>query len=236
MNYTNIKDVFLKILIACLVAAAGIAVVSVLAGSFTDVLGKALTTILVVAFHSLLALAFISRSTVQGSFFMNSAFGLLVISFATSVLGVWGVLEGELVARLYTQYFILLFAVLHGEILAKILGKQGSIDKLVVTNFWFMAVVIAMLVPIIFLPDGMVLDGLYYRILAAAGIIDATLTLTAIIMHRLYLQKHPELLEAAKDKQHKHQTGVSILVAILIGYVALQMLGSLVFMLVGFSR
>lgn len=236
MDYTNIKNVFLKILIACLVAAAGIAVVAVLAGSFTDILGKALVTIMVVAFHSLTALGFINRNTSQSSIFMNSALGLLVISFATSILGVWGILDGELVGKLYGQYFILLFSILHGEILVKIVGKQRSIDKIVITNFWFMAVVVAMLVPVIFLADSMTLDGFYYRVLAAAGIIDATLTLTAIIMHRLYLQKHPEAVDTTSDKPSKHHAGVSILVAILIGYIALQMVGSLIFMIVGMSK
>jgi hypothetical protein len=238
MNYTNIKNLFLKILIACLVAAAGIAVVAVLAGTFTDVLGKALVTILVVTFHSLAALAFINRGASKDGldFFTNSAFGLLVVSFATAVLGVWNVLDGEFVAKLYVQYFILLFAVLHGEILAKIIGKQAAIDKIVITNFWFMAVVVAMLVPVIFLADSMTLDGFYYRILAAAGIIDATLTLTAIIMHRLYLQKHPEAIDTTKDQPTKGHRGMSILVVILVGYIAMQMLGSLIFMIIGASR
>jgi hypothetical protein len=33
-------------------------------------------------------------------------------------------------------------------------------------------------------------------LLAALGIIDATMTITAIIMHKMYLQKHPAVAAA----------------------------------------
>jgi hypothetical protein len=198
MDLAKIKSVFLKIMIGCLVAAAGLAVVTVLAGSFNDVLGKALFTIVLVAIHSLISFEFITNNEKQStfenlSFFTNATFGIIILSFITSVLGTWSILPGDLVWKLYQLYFVLLFAILHGEVLAKTVGKQSSIDTVVYVNFVFMTIVVFMLLPLIFSNYDSSLGEFYYRVLAAAGIVDATLTLVAVILHKLYIQKHPKI-------------------------------------------
>ena len=250
MSLDKVKSLFLKSLIACLVAAAGLAVVSVLIGSFNDVCIKALATIALVAAHCLLSFGFIVNNEKQETFdsltfFSNATFTIIVLSFITSVFGVWGILSGDLVGRLYAVYVILLFAVLHGEILAKSLGKQSSIDTIVRFNYVFMAIVVVMLMPVVFLPTGESLGDIYYRFLAAAGIIDATLTLVAIILHKLYLHKHPQTNDALFNFAPPTQVGVqspqtlphkpstarritNIFVIVLVCYVVFQLVVGLV--------
>ena len=252
MKLEKLKSLFLKILIGCLIAAAGLAVVTVLVGHFNDMLDRALFTILLVAAHSLVSFSFILNNEKEETFdsltfFSNVTFILIVVSFITATLGVWQVLGGDLVARLYELYFVLLFATLHGEVLAKTLGKQSSIDKVVFVNYGFMTVVILMLIPIIFVNDLSSLSSFYYRLLAAAGIVDATLTLIAVILHKLYIQKHPAVVDPVfsvqpgAPHQPANQTGPSavyrfgmnIFVLILLFYVGFQILAAVALLFLG---
>ena len=197
MKSEEIKKLFIKVLIGSLLGAAGIAVVAVLAGEFNEILGKALFTLGLVAFHALAALGVIENNQKNNGdnglvFFINVIFAIIVLSFFTSVFGVWEVFTGELVGKLYATYFISLFASLHGELLAKTASKDATIDKVVNANYVFMGIVILLLLPIVWVPDTN-LGDFYYRLLAANGIIDATLTILATILYKLYLQKHPEV-------------------------------------------
>ncbi len=255
MNLAQLKRLFLKTLIACLVAVGGLAVVTVLVGSFNELFFKALFTILFVALHSLFSLAFIQNNEKQDTFdtltvFSNATFGIIVLSFATSILGVWQVLPGELVARLYSFYGVLLFAILHGEVLSKTTGKQLGIDRLVRINYLFMAAVVALLLPIIF-NGGWTLGGFYYRALAAVGIVDATLTLVVVILHSLYLQKHPQvkdpvyavrqiagetiLLQQGQAPPHKSvaRRVVNVFLIVLVVLISFQLLVGVVVGLIG---
>lgn len=242
--FENVKRIFLQILIGCLVAAGVLCVITVLVGSFNDIFAKALFTILLIALHSLFSFGFIANKERQKTsenleFFSNATFIIIVLSFITSLAGVWGILDGDLVWRLYLTYFVLLFATLHGEVLAKLLGKQSSIDKIVYSNYGFMLVVVLMLLPVIFVSDAALLGEVYYRFLAAFGIIDATLTLLAIILHKLYLQKNPKTqsavfgLEAGQANNPQPRRGMHPLVIILIAYLAFQFIGGIVIAAIG---
>lgn len=258
MQQQNLKNLFLKSLIGCLVAAAGLAVVTVLIGEFNDICAKALFTILLIALHSLISFSFITNNEKQETFdslaiFSNATFTIIVFSFATSVLGVWGLIPGEVILKLYALYFMLLFAILHGEVLAKMIGKQDNIDNVVYSNFFFMTVVVLMLLPVIFLADNSVLGSVYFRVLAACGIIDATLTLVAVILHKLYVQKHPTVNDSVFNLQQLQiqqapgqppqyvqvpavtapKRHMNIFVILLIGYVVLQIIGGLFILIVG---
>jgi len=252
MNLPNIKSVFFKVLIGCLIAAAGLAVVTVLIGQFNDLTVKALFTILLVALHSLVSISFITNNEKQDTFdslafFTNVTFGIIILSFMTSITGVWGLLTGSMVWKLYMLYFVLLFATLHGEVLAKTLGKQENIDKIVKTNFVFMTFVVVMLLPVIFANDSSLLTAFYYRLLAAFGIIDATLTLIAVILHNLYVQKHPKVVDPVFNIQQlpgqpgqnvqvtvkQPRRGMNVFVVILLGLVAVQVIGGIIIAAIG---
>ena len=255
MNLQKLKNLFLKSLIGCLIAAAMLAVVTVIVGHFNDVFFKALFTILLVALHCLISFGFIVNNEKEETFdslafFTNVTLLIIVLSFITSILGVWGLFSGSLVAELYALYFVLLFATLHGEILTKITGKQKNIDTIVHANYFFMSIVILMLIPVIFINNNSGLPSLYYRSLAAAGIIDATLTLVAVILHKLYIQKHPKISDNIFNMQQvtgqfgenaqniqiaapAPKRGMNIFVKILIGYAVLQLVGALFVIVLG---
>lgn len=253
MNLDKIKSLFLKVLIGCLVAAAALAVVTILAGHFNNVSAKALLTILLIAIHALVSFGFIVNNEKQETFesldiFANATFIVIVLSFITSVFGVWGIVPGDLVAKMYALYFVLLFAILHGEVLTKTLGKQSNINTIVYANYSFMLIVILLLIPVIFVGGNGGLAPLYYRFLAVFGIIDATLTLVAIILHKLYVQKHPKIndpvfnvqqypgqivgqnIQAAAPPAKRH---MNIFVIILIGYVVIQIGGAIFVAILG---
>ncbi|HSW80684.1 MAG TPA: hypothetical protein VLG47_07945 [Candidatus Saccharimonadales bacterium] len=256
MDLPKIKNIFFKTLIVCLIAAAGVAVVTLLIGKFNDVSEKAIWTILAIATHALIGIAFITSNEKQETFdnlefFTESTFAIIVFSFITSILGIWGVMPGELVGKLYILYFVLLFAVLHGEVLSKTLGIQDNINKIVAVNFIFMVAVVGLLLPLIFSSDFENFPGFYYRLLAACGIIDATLTMIAVILHRLYVQKHPKVSDpvfAIKQVEVPGQPGqtrevmveqksqkkhMNVFVVILLIFVGFQVLGSIFFFLWG---
>jgi hypothetical protein len=195
MKTEKLRQLSIQIMIGGLIGAAAIAVVAVLAGSFNDTSEKALFTLLLVMLHALACLGFVEQTSKTPSsfrFFENSVFFLIVLSFFTSILGVWGVLEGDIVARLYGTYGVLLFACLHGQMLSQTKGKQSNIDIIVGVNYALMGVVILLIFPLIWLSSDN-FSSIYYRILAACGIVDATLTILAVILHRMYVQKHPEV-------------------------------------------
>jgi hypothetical protein len=219
MRAERLKSLFLQILIGCLVAAAGVAVVTILIGHMDKVSSKALVTILLVAVHSLASFEFISNSQKREragferlNFLTNFVFSIIVLSFITSTLGVWHVISGDLVAQLYSVYLVLLFSVLHGELLANIHNKQASLSNVVRANYVFIAIVTVMLMPIIFVHDRSSLGSFYYRLLSAVGVVDATLTLSSIILHKLYLDKHPEIRDPFFTMSSSKEQGRNVIV------------------------
>jgi len=244
-------------MIGCLIAAAALAVVTVLIGEFNEVLGRSLFTIALIALHCFISFSFIVNNEKQKTFdsltfFTNVTFIIIILSFITSVFGTWTILAGWLVLKLYGVYFVLLFATLHGETLSKTTGKQSAIDNTVYANYCFMFIVVVMLMMVIFLSDSAdVLGPIFYRFLAAFGIIDATLTLIAIIAHKLYVQKHPtpkatifsmplalgqvatntnpgQLAPQQAPKRH-----MNIFVILILIYAGLQFLGAIVVGILG---
>jgi hypothetical protein len=192
----RLKRLSIQVMIAGLIGAAVLAVVAVLAGSFSKTFEKSLFTLFLVIVHALACLAFVEQTgkakKSSFKFFENAVFIIIVLSFFTSIFGVWGLLAGSIVAKLYGTYFILLFASLHGQMLVEARGFQSSINNIVNVNYALMGLVIVLILPIIW-SGNTDFPNFYYRLLAAAGIIDGTLTIIAVILHRLYIQKHPDI-------------------------------------------
>ncbi len=233
----KIRRVYFQVLIGCLLAAASIAIIAVLTGGFGEVLGRSLGTIAVVAVHALLGFNYLAgtekfansteRKTLE--LFSNVVFGLITASFITAVFGIWQVLDGQLITKLYLLYGVLLFANLHAEALHQLRGYDSKVTQAITVNYGIMAVVVVMLAVVIFAQDTELLGDMFYRILAAVGIVDATLTITLAILHKLYIQKHPEVAQASKSVAAV-KSGVSIgkvFVWLILILVALQVLGAL---------
>lgn len=227
---------FFQILIACLLGSAGIAVIAVLVGSFNDTLGKALATIAMVALHAGFGLSYISdtekRNQKDGGrsieLFSNTVFTLIVLSFITSVFAIWEVLNGPLTLKLYLSYAVLLFATLHADVIYRIRGFEQKIDKVVLANYAVMALVVLMLFTVIFTNGATGLGEFFYRLLAAAAIVDATMTITAVIMHKMYLQRHPVAVTAGIVPAQTKNFWRHPLVILLIIFLMLQVVGSII--------
>lgn len=254
MDTAQIKKLSVNVMIGSLIGAAGIAVLAILVGEFNDILWRALFTFLIVTGHALASLGFIENNTKKTGpsdlkVFTNTIFTLIILSFITAVFGAWELLPGEIVAKLYATYFIAAFATLHGEMLYKTTGLESRIDGIVYANYIFMAIVMLLLLPLVWI-GGTQFEGFYYRLLAASAVVDATLTILAIILHRLYLQKNPELKsqlftevitydanghpvkqQVAEQRRRTHP------LLILLGlYLLLQFLSPLVWALFSFTR
>jgi hypothetical protein len=253
MNFVKIKNIFLKVMICCLVAAATVAVVTVLIGKFDDILERSLFTILMVAVHALISFGFISNNKKQVesknlTLFINAIFGIIILSFMTALFGIWKIIPGHIVAELYELYFVLLFAIVHAEALEKMLGKQKLIDRVIYTNFVFMIIVVALFIPAIFTAFDSTLSSLYYRFMASMGIIDVTLIILTVILQRMYLQKHPKDIATIMSESQLQDANASsvvkpagsavhiqphgafqIIVYILAGLMALQIAASILF-------
>lgn len=199
MNKTHetkkLKDIAIKVMIGSLIGSSGIAVIAVLLGSFSDTLTRALLTLFLAMLHSLASLGYIDVSNrskgVSIPLFGNVIFGLLVSSFFVSLFWTWDLIDGDIGAKLYTSIVVLGFATLHADALYRMSRKTKLIDNLIKANYILMLIVISLIFPIIWFNESRFVD-VYYRGLAAAGIIDATLTILSVVQYKLYLQKHPE--------------------------------------------
>jgi hypothetical protein len=94
VEFAEFKKFFIYTLIFSLIICASVAVVAVLMGEFTDTLGKVLGTLGMIVIHTLIALIFIWDNKKQGTFgsfnfFTNTIFFLIIVSFLTSIFGIW---------------------------------------------------------------------------------------------------------------------------------------------------
>ncbi len=247
INYAEFKRFFIYNMIGSLIIVALVAVISVLISDVTQTSLRVISTLSMVVIHSLISLLFIWDNEKQGtfnrlSFFINTLFILIVASFFTSIFGIWDIVSGETIGSLYQVYFILAFAALHGNILHKASGKEAHIDVTILLNYIFMAVVVIMLIPIIFLENAAkTLPDIFFRILGASAIIDGTLTILTIIFHKLHMHKHPKTENPLENNwgygeqapPQKRRGGLSIWVWILIIYLVIQVVIPIVLMFFG---
>lgn len=240
IDLAEFKKHFLFALIGSLVASALVGIAAVLLGEFNETLMRALLTLGTVMMHSLIGLAFIwdgdrQKNLERLAFFINTLFLLIVISFIVSILGIWKVVPARSIPDLYQAFFVVGFAALHGDILSKALRKETYMDTIIYVNYLFMAVVVLMLMPVIFIDNiSKIFDEMYFRLLGAAGIIDGTLSLLTIIFYKLYMNKHPEernALAGGGESGEGKKKGLSVWVWILIIYLLLQIVFPLFFVI-----
>lgn len=244
VDFTEFKKFFLFNLIATLIISALVAVITVIIGKFNEITWRVLFTLLMVVIHSLVSLAFIWDDERQNTFerlafFTNVLFLIIVLSFITSIFGIWKVIPGETVWKIYETYFIVGFASLHSDILSKVMNKEGYINIIIYVNYLFIIIVALMLQPWIYITNATkVLGEFYFRLLAAAGIIDGTLSILTIIFYKIYMHKHPRVENSLGGKvvgAKSERKGLSLWVWILIIYLIVQIVFPLIFWF-GFNR
>ena len=246
INFSEFKKFFLFNLIGSLIFSALVAVITVLIGEFNEIAGRVLLTLFMVILHSIVSLVFIWDDKKQNTFerlalFINVIFILIVVSFFTSIFGIWKIIPGELVWHLYQTYFVIAFAFLHADILSKALSKENYMDMIIYANYVFMGIVVLMLLPVIYVDSAIrVLGEIYFRFLGAFAIIDGTLSILTIIFYKIYMHKHPRQdnpLQGNLQGQtgQKAKKGLSIWVWILIIYLIIQVLLPLIFLSIFYS-
>ena len=240
INFSEFKKFFLYCMIGALIISAAVGVITVLGGGAGDLTVRVFMTLFTVFAHSLLCLIFIwddeRRHTFENlSFFSNVIFLMLVVSFIGSVFGIWQIIDVETVGKLYVSFFYFGFAALHADILAKAMHKEKYIDSVINANFVFIVLVVAMIQPTIYLDNPeTLLGGMYYRLLAAAGIIDGTLSILTIIFYKLYVQKHPEMQKATTSSGSPvRHFRFGCWLWVLVIYLAFQFGGAILWMIAG---
>jgi hypothetical protein len=196
ITLAQLKKFFLYALVGSLIISAVTGVIIVLIGDFNEISARVLYTLLMVVVHSIVSLSFIWKNSKKNpedtlGFFHNVLFFLLVLSFITSIFGIWRIIDGGSVWKYYRVYIVLAISSLHANILSKALSKEDTIDKLIYANYIFVALVALLSFPVIFIHDAHIYLGeFYYRLWAAIGIIDATLSILTMIFYKLYLHKN----------------------------------------------
>lgn len=230
-NYRQLKSLLIKVLLGCLIAAASVAVVAILIGSMSEVVWRSIGTIFSAIIHIGIVFAIISITTSGNSkvarttdFVVNASLVIAICSFFTSVFSTWDVLDGEIAAKLYATYIVLLLSVLHGKTLLDVEAVYQKVKPYVLANLVFIGLVAAMVLGVVYVDEGWrLLDGFYGRLLAASAVISVTLSVVVAVMHRLFIQKHPEL----QTVKAKHSAGRIIVAILLLVFVVFPLISTI---------
>ncbi len=111
---------------------------------------------------------------------------------------------------------------------------DNYMDMIIYANYFFMAIVVLMLQPWIYVENATeVLGEMYFRILGAAGIIDGTLSILTILFYKLYIRKHQQEQNSfsggIQTGQKTQKKGFSIWIWLLLTYLLLQIVLPLIF-------
>jgi hypothetical protein len=108
---------------------------------------------------------------------------------------------------------------LHAKTLLDVQVVYAKVKPYMYANFLLIALVGGLILGAVYLPHGWdVLSGFYGRALAAAAIVDVTLSILIAVMHRLYVQKHPQLVDKAQQNHSVARIIVAILLAVFVGW------------------
>lgn len=222
-NISQVKKYFLYVMIGGLVLSATISIIAVLIGEFNDYIQKSLLTTFSIVIHSMLALAFVSVNTEHHNeadeIPLNTLFGIIVASFATSIFAIWDIMSGEIVGDCYLAYFYAIIAAL----LCRVLFQSNRTDKntraLANSSMGVTVFLFVLLMPSVFVNYPALLPDIYYRLIAATAILLGTTSVLTAIMHRLYINKHPEINAEVSNKKHFPNIIVVIIVVVILLYL-----------------
>ena len=237
-TFAQFRKQIIHVLTGCLVAAAGVAIVSVLVGSFTHTTAKILFSLASIAGHALLSIVLLGSGEQENKKFeltLNVIYSLIPLSVATSLLGIWGAVSGGLVTAFYQTYLIVVLVAVHVNILMLLKGATKNIDRILRANVIVTMVTGLMVMPIVYISHSKdVLGEFYYRLLTSVGIANATLSALAAILFKLHIQQHPEARHKAALFRGKK---VSLWVWILVIFVGLQVVPFIIFSIISiFTR
>jgi hypothetical protein len=200
----SIKKIFFLTLIACVGAAALVSVVAILIGNLNSSVWKTIAVIVSMAIHVMLILGYTTALFRQEDKTGKSAltitnvalFSLLIASFIITILTIWDIISGDMSFRSYGAMFVVLIASVHSDVLYNLRNISKALNAVIALNFAFIVLVAGMLVTaIIGAGEGWALlsqDAFFWRLLGAAGVIDASLTVISAIMLKMWQQTQPQ--------------------------------------------
>lgn len=216
----KLRHYFVYVIVGGLVISAVIAIIAVLIGNMSGLVGKSISTLAIIVFHSLVALAFISTTSTKqpnkgSTLVINTLFAITVLSLITALLSTWEVItDGNFITRQYLVFFAAFVTslVLYG------LFQSTENDKSTImsrnTAIGSSLAVFILLLPILY--NIGTLPEFYYRILTAVNIVAGVSVVITVIFHWYFISKHPELKHDSKPLSIGGVIGRSLLVLFLI--------------------
>lgn len=200
------RKYFLYVLVGGVIISGIISIVAVLIGEVNDYVTRALLTTLSMVVHAMIAIAFISTSTTKRTVgqevVINTLIAIVSASFFTSALSIWQVISTQTTTDFYQLYMYSFIAALIVQMLLSVDIIDVITSKLMKVAVGVTAFMWLYLIPSVFdnsYPK--TLPEIYYRGIAAIGILLGTVLVLVMIFHRLYIAKHPELKAAAPKRK-----------------------------------
>jgi hypothetical protein len=220
----SLRGVIIKVLLGSVVLAAAVTVILILVGTWGSTTWRAIGTIVLAVVHLVVVLG-VAASSVKATdtrvmrssnVLLNVTLGIIVASFFVSTLRVWDVMTGSDLWHWYLAFFVVLFAAFHAKLLYDRSSIIPTLRKLVDVNYGVIGFVALLLIFWVFFPslnDGF--NGFYGRLVAAAVVIDVTLTIVIAVMQHMYFQRNPQ----SPLKHQGSMSGASIAVLIFFIYM-----------------
>lgn len=195
--FARAKKYFIYIAIGSVIVSALITIISILVGQFNDITWRALGTTLSISIHAMLALAFVTangKNTKPGDrLILNVVFVEIVASFLDTIFGIWGVISADIAVRVYSALFWAFVGSVIVRALLPTYTFSNALRRLCVATIGMTVLLYLLLLPFIFwTSDTADLPDFYFRILAAAAVLEGTLCVLAAIFHKLYATKLKE--------------------------------------------
>lgn len=198
----ELRKYFVYVIVGGLIISALIAIIAVLIGNMSGIIGKSVATVVTVIIHSIIALAFISTTSTKqpnrgSAVVINTLFGITVLSLITSMLSTWEIVtDGEFVLRQYLAYgaAFITSIIIYGLFQATEKDKATLMSRTVAIGSSLTSFVL--LLPIIY--DIAIFPDFYYRLLTAVNIVVSVSILITVIFHWYYISKHPELKDTGE--------------------------------------
>ena len=198
MNFEKVRNILVKILLGTLVAAAAVAVGVILIGTVGDIMWRVIGTLAAAVGYVLVLLAIIStvpqiNEEPEGRsalFLVNSLLALVCASYLTSILGIWGVTDGELSTKLHLAYFVILLGIFYAKPLITLEQSNPRLKRFIRANYIFIALACVLASIAIVAPTEWSLwDSFFGRFVAAAVVIDVTLSMIITVLYHLDTQQ-----------------------------------------------
>lgn len=237
MDTVLVRKYLVKGLIGCLVAAAAIAIISILVGSMTDTAWRALATVGTTAIHVLIVLGIISmppqpqpdteighKRSVANNMLLNTIIFLVIANFFTSILGAWDILSGDTTHKFFLVYVTFFFAALFARPIYEAEIVNAKLHNYAIAAYSILASLTFLSAGNTFEPTLADLGGGFYgRLMSALLVALVTLLFIMAIMHRLFVQNNPELTANVTEQPvgTAHKSSAHPLLVVLLCLLAL---------------